>query len=86
MVATPNHINKILPKMIFKAEPNGFPLKEKKERQKLSVVGFAGKILGSKKLYIVSPLQSIQFPKTSDTLQMAVCEEIRNPTRLFWKV
>ena len=24
MVATPNHINKILPKMIFKAEPNGF--------------------------------------------------------------
>ena len=28
----------------------------------------------------------IQFPKTSDTLQMAVCEEIRNPTRLFWKV
>ena len=36
---------------------------------------------------VASPPQlCIQFPKTLDTLQMAVCEEIRNPARLFLKV
>ena len=41
---------------------------------------------GSEKRDIIARRLRIQFPKTSDTLQMTVCAEMRKRGGLFWKV